>query len=96
MNAVIYNIPINPDGTCTLPPEVMQAFAHPEEIYLSIDPVSSTASLSATHPETLAGRAAMDQLAALYDGVPLEEYGEPVPESFLKQRGKGERSGGGA
>lgn len=93
MNAVIYTIPLNPDGTCTLPPEVMQAFAHPAEIYLSIDLTSSTASLSATHPETLAGRAAMDQIAALYDGVSLEEYGEPVPESLLKQRGKGEHSG---
>lgn len=78
-----------------LPPEAGAVLGQDNEIFIAIDEENKTVTLSLTDPEVLENEAILDQLAALNEGLTLEEYGEPVPESFLHRRGKTARDGGG-
>lgn len=79
---------IAPDRTLTLPPEAVAVLGLGTTVYIMVDPDKKTVTLSPVHPDELANNAILDQLAELNEGMSLEEYSAPVPDSFLHRRGK--------
>ncbi len=71
-----------------LPDEAVAALGDVSEAYLTIDPDAQKITITARHPERIENEAILDQIAELHEGMSLEEYTEPVPESFLDRRGK--------
>lgn len=88
MSETILRAMIGENQTLLLPPEALAILGQGTEIYLNLDSEKGTVTLSLLHPDEIHNRAILEQLAALNEGMTLEEYGEPVPESFLKRRGK--------
>jgi hypothetical protein len=87
--ATILRIPLHDASAFKLPAEAVTAVGSAHEIYLEIDPTRQTVLLSVRHPDVVHNEYILDQMAKLNEGVSLEEYGEPVPDSFLNRRGKG-------
>jgi hypothetical protein len=93
--ATVLRIPVHDALAFKLPAEAMTAVGSAHEIYLEIDAIKQTVLLSVRHPDVVHNEYILDQMAKLNEGMSLEEYGEPVPESFLNRRGKGPKQDGG-
>ncbi|MBI3229797.1 MAG: hypothetical protein HYZ45_06355 [Burkholderiales bacterium] len=70
-----------------LPPEAMAILGGESKVWLLLDSDKHTITISAIAPEIQENNAILDQLAELNEGLTLEEYAAPVPESFLKSMG---------
>ena len=86
--ARVLHIPVRAGATITLPADVLAALGSPQEVYVVVDAARQLITLSVQHPDIVHNEAVLLQLAQLSAGVPLEEYGAPVPDSFLQRRGK--------
>jgi hypothetical protein len=91
--AKFLQLPLHAGSTLTLPADAVLALGSPQEIYMVVDAEKQLITLSVRHPEVVHNEAILEQLAELNDGTSLEEYGAPVPESFLNRRGKGPKEG---
>lgn len=80
--------------TLQLPPEAMSILTGATQVWLTLDTEKRTITISVTDPDILENNAILDQLAALNEDLSLEEYGAPVPESFLTRRGKADTGEG--
>lgn len=85
----VYRIPIHLDEQLQLPSEAINALGKIEEAFLVIDAAQQKVTLTALDPEIVENEAILDEIAKLQEDISLEDYGAPVPESFLKRRGKG-------
>ena len=92
--ATILRIPLDDASTFKLPAEAVSAVGSAHEVYLEIDAARQTVLLSVRHPDVVHNEYILDQMAKLNESLTIEEYGEPVPDSFLERRGKGPRQDG--
>lgn len=72
-----------------LPTEVVEALGQVVEATLVVDAEKRTVMLTAMDPDIVENQAILDEMAKLNEGMSVEEYGAPVPPSFLNRRGKG-------
>lgn len=86
--STILRVPLR-DGAFKLPAEAMRAIGSVDELYLEINADRQTVLLSVRHPDVVHNECILDQIAGLQGALSPEEYGEPVPNSFLSRRGKG-------
>lgn len=86
MSKIIVRAALHSGQALLLPPEAVAVLGQANEIFITIDEENKTGILSLTDPEVAENEAILDQMTALNEGLTLEEYGEPVPESFLHRR----------
>ena len=85
----IQRIPIHLSKQLKLPAEAVEALGEIEEAYLVIDASQHKITLTAEDPMIAENEAILKEIAELNEGMSLEDYGTPVPVSFLNQRGRG-------
>ena len=85
----IQRIPIHLSKQLKLPAEAVEALGEIEEAYLVIDASQHKITLTAEDPMIAENEATLKEIAELNEGMSLEDYGTPVPVSFLNQRGRG-------
>lgn len=82
------------NGCLILPPEALEILPTDTKLYMVIDPERGIITVRANDPTVPQNEEFLDALAALNEGLTLDEYTAPVPESALRRKKSDDKESG--